>query len=30
MHMARLYDPSKLPNQYALSALSESMSNEII
>ena len=29
MHLARLYDPSKMPNQYALSALTEIFSNEI-
>lgn len=30
MHMARLYDPSKLPNQYALSALSEILQDKIL
>ena len=29
MHMARLADPSKLPNQYGLSALSEIMAKDI-
>jgi DNA polymerase-1 len=29
MHMARLVDPSRPPNQYGLSALSELMGNEI-
>ncbi len=29
MHMARLFDPSKMPNQYALSALSELMADDI-
>ena len=30
MHMARLFDPSKMPNQYGLSALSEIMREEIV
>lgn len=30
MHMARLLDPSMLPNQYALSLLSEFYMNDII
>lgn len=30
MHMARLFDPSKMPNQYALSALSELMREDIV
>ena len=29
MHMARLVDPSRLPNQYALAALSETLEEEI-
>eukprot|EP00347_Sterkiella_histriomuscorum_P005807 403355195 len=29
MHMARLYDPSKMPNQYSLSALSEILKGKI-
>ena len=29
MHMARLVDPSRLPNQYALSALSETLAEDI-
>ena len=29
MHMARLADPSKMPNMYGLSSLSEHMSEEI-
>lgn len=30
MHMARLQDPSKMPNQYALSALSEQLEDKIV
>lgn len=30
MHMARLVDPSKLPNQYSLSALSEDQTDNIV
>jgi hypothetical protein len=30
MHMARLQDPSRMPGQYALSSLSELMSEDIV